>query len=98
MENPRPEKVAIVSEVRERLQNCDAALITEYRGMTMTSSAQPSQSSCGRSGSEFKVYKNTLVRFAARDAGIEGADDTAHRSNRDRVRERRRCRCGESTA
>ena len=33
MENPRPDKVAVVDEVRERLDSTSAALLTEYRGL-----------------------------------------------------------------
>ena len=33
MENPRPEKVAVVDEVKERLGNASAAILTEYRGL-----------------------------------------------------------------
>ncbi len=36
MENPRPEKVAVVEEVRERLDSTSAALLTEYRGLDVT--------------------------------------------------------------
>ena len=36
MENPRPEKVAVVDEVRERLDATSAALLTEYRGLDVT--------------------------------------------------------------
>ena len=32
------------------------------------------------------MYKNTLVRFAAREAGVEALEDHAHRSDGDRVR------------
>lgn len=35
MENPRPEKVAVVTEVRERLSGASAALLTEYRGLNV---------------------------------------------------------------
>ncbi len=35
MENPRPEKVAVVDEVRERLDGAQAAILTEYRGLTV---------------------------------------------------------------
>jgi large subunit ribosomal protein L10 len=35
MENPRPEKVAVVTEVRERFEAADAALLTEYRGLNV---------------------------------------------------------------
>ena len=33
MEEPRPEKVAIVAEVQERFEAADAAILTEYRGL-----------------------------------------------------------------
>ena len=40
MENPRPEKVAVVDEVRERLStSASAALLTEYRGLDVTAIA-----------------------------------------------------------
>ena len=36
MENPRPEKVAVVDEVRERFTSSSAALLTEYRGLDVS--------------------------------------------------------------
>ena len=33
MDNPRPEKVAVVTEVRERFDRAGAAILTEYRGL-----------------------------------------------------------------
>ena len=36
MENPRPEKVAVVDEVKERLDSTSATLLTEYRGLDVT--------------------------------------------------------------
>ena len=35
MENPRPEKVAVVDEVRGKFADSDAVLFTEYRGLTV---------------------------------------------------------------
>ena len=35
MDNPRADKVAVVDEVRERLADCQAAVLTEYRGLTV---------------------------------------------------------------
>ena len=35
MENPRPEKVAVVEEVKDKFQTADAVIITEYRGLTV---------------------------------------------------------------
>lgn len=73
MENPRQEKVAVVAEIREKLAACDAAIITEYRGMSVAALAQLRRT-LRQSGAEYKVYKNTLARFAAREAGIEALE------------------------
>ena len=73
MENPRPEKVAVVDEVREKLAGSDAAVLTEYRGLNVPQMAALRES-LRESGGELKVYKNTLVRFAARDLGLEIED------------------------
>jgi len=70
MENPRPEKVAVVEEVRERLDSTSAALLTEYRGLDVTAMGDLRRA-LREAGGEYKIYKNTLVRFAARDLGLE---------------------------
>ena len=70
MENPRPEKVAVVEEVRAKLEAADAAVLTEYRGLDVSATAELRRA-LREAGGEYKVYKNTLVRFAARDLGLE---------------------------
>ena len=70
MENPRPEKVAVVDEVKDRLGSASAALLTEYRGLSVGQLAQLRRQ-LREAGGEMKVYKNTLVRFAARDLGLD---------------------------
>ena len=70
MENPRPEKVAVVEEVRAKLEAADAAVLTEYRGLNVSATAELRRA-LSAVGGEYKVYKNTLVRFAARDLGLE---------------------------
>ncbi len=70
MENPRSEKVAVVTEVRERFEAADAALLTEYRGLNVKALAELRRQ-LRPAGGEYKVYKNTLVRFAARDLGAD---------------------------
>jgi large subunit ribosomal protein L10 len=62
MEKPRPEKVAVVEEVRERFASADATVITEYRGLTVTQLAEL-RKALGALG-DYKIYKNTLVRLA----------------------------------
>ena len=73
MENPRPEKVAVVDEVRERLDATSATILAEYRGLDVAKMAEL-RSALRDAGGDFKVYKNTLVRFAARDLGLEIED------------------------
>jgi len=73
MENPRPDKVAVVEEVRERLDATSAALLTEYRGLDVAAISDLRRA-LREAGGEYKIYKNTLVRFAARDLGLELED------------------------
>lgn len=73
MENPRPEKVAVVEEVREKFAGADAVLFTEYRGLTV-GDLQELRSSLRQGGGEYKVYKNTLVRRATSDLDVELGD------------------------
>ena len=69
MDNPRPEKVAIVEEVKGRLETADAVMVTEYRGLTVEEISQL-RINLRPAGGNYKVYKNTLVRRAA-----EGLDE-----------------------
>ena len=63
MDNPRPEKVAVVEEVRARLSDADGALLTEYRGLTVAELARLREA-LAKVGGDYRVYKNTLVRLA----------------------------------
>ena len=70
MDNPRDEKVAVVTEVREKLSAAEAAVLTEYRGLDVAAIGALRRA-LREVGGEYKIYKNTLVRFAARDLGLE---------------------------
>jgi large subunit ribosomal protein L10 len=63
MDNPRAEKVAVVNEVRDRLDASDAAVLTEYRGLTVAELAELRRELVA-AGGDYKIYKNTLVRLA----------------------------------
>ena len=67
---PRPEKAALVAEVRDRLAASDAALLTEYRGLNV-----PEMAALRRSlravGGEYTIYKNTMVRLAVAELGLD---------------------------
>lgn len=64
MDNARPEKVAVVEEVRSRLSDSDAVLVTEYRGLKVKD-LEVLRRSLAPLGGEYRIYKNTLVRIAA---------------------------------
>lgn len=70
MGDPRPEKVAVVDEVKQKLAEADGAMLTEYRGLDVAALAELRRA-LRDAGGEYKIYKNTLVRLAARDAGLE---------------------------
>ena len=74
MEEPRAEKVAVVTEVKERLDRADAALLTEYRGLNVAAMAELRRA-LRAAGGDYKIYKNTLARLGARSAGIDTLDD-----------------------
>jgi large subunit ribosomal protein L10 len=67
---PRPEKVAVVDEIRTKLAEADAAMLTEYRGLTVPELADLRAALRG-SGTEYKVFKNTLARRAVADSGLD---------------------------
>ncbi len=69
MDNPRQEKVAVVEEITAKLNASDAVIITEYRGMSVGQLAALRRQ-LRPAGGEYKVYKNTLARFAAQNAGV----------------------------
>jgi large subunit ribosomal protein L10 len=70
MENPRAEKVAVVEEVRGKFTAASAAVLTEYRGLNVAAISQLRRQ-LRAAGGEYKIYKNTLVRFATHDLGLE---------------------------
>jgi len=70
---PRAEKVAVVEEVRTRLSAAGAAILTEYRGLKVAE-LEVLRRSLREAGGEYKIYKNTLVRFATRELGLDGVE------------------------
>lgn len=65
----RPEKVATVEEIKEKLEGARAAVLTEYRGLKVSELADL-RASLRAAEAEYKVYKNTLARRAAEEAGF----------------------------
>jgi large subunit ribosomal protein L10 len=70
VDNPRAEKAAVVTEVGERFDAAEAALLTEYRGLDVGALAEL-RGALRQAGGTYKIYKNTLVRIAARERGLD---------------------------
>ena len=70
MEDPRSDKVAVVDEVRTKFDQADGVVLTEYSRLNVPAMAEL-RKALREAGGEYKIYKNTLARLAARDAGLE---------------------------
>ncbi len=68
----RPDKVATVDEIANRFRGATASVVTEYRGLTMAQ-LTTLRRALGPDAT-YRVAKNTLVKRAAEDAGVEGLD------------------------
>ncbi|ROO91182.1 LSU ribosomal protein L10P [Actinocorallia herbida] len=68
----RADKSTVVAELKEDFSSSSAAVLTEYRGLTVAQ-LKELRRSLGDT-TKFSVVKNTLTKIAAKDAGIEGLD------------------------
>lgn len=67
----RPEKTKQVEELRHRLKQAAAAILTDFRGLNVAEISQL-RSKLREAGAEYKVVKNTLLERAAESLGIKG--------------------------
>ena len=65
----RPDKAAAVAELTEAFRDSSAAVLTEYRGLTVAQLKELRRSLAGNA--TYAVVKNTLTKIAAREAGID---------------------------
>jgi large subunit ribosomal protein L10 len=65
----RADKAAAVAEIADEFRNSSAAVLTEYRGLTVAQ-LQELRRSLGENA-HYAVVKNTLTKLAATDAGYE---------------------------
>jgi large subunit ribosomal protein L10 len=69
----RPDKTSAVAELAEDFRTANATVLTEYRGLSVTSMKELRRAL--GSTTKYSVVKNTLTKIAAKDAGVEIADD-----------------------
>jgi large subunit ribosomal protein L10 len=67
------EKSAAVAEIADQFRDSSAAVLTEYRGLTVSQLTELRRAM--GSSAKYAVVKNTLTKIAAKDAGITGLDD-----------------------
>jgi len=69
----RNPKSTAVQEISEEFRSSTAAVLTEYRGLTVAQLKELRRSLGGNA--TYAVVKNTLTKIAAKDAGVEGLAD-----------------------
>ena len=69
----KADKATAVADIAEKFKESTATVVTEYRGLTVTNLAELRRSL--GAGTTYTVAKNTLVKRAAADAGVEGLDE-----------------------
>jgi large subunit ribosomal protein L10 len=68
----RPDKAAAVAELTERFESSSAAVLTEYRGLTVAQLTKLRQAISEHA--TYAVVKNTLTDIAAKEAGVTAFD------------------------
>ncbi|GIW13703.1 MAG: 50S ribosomal protein L10 [Tepidiforma sp.] len=65
---PTPRKVAMLAEVKDRMERASVAVSADYRGLTVAQITELRRA-LRPTGAEVKVVKNTLAAMAAKEAG-----------------------------
>ena len=63
-------KKGVVEEIKEKIEASQSAVLVDYRGLTVEETTEL-RKKFREAGVEYKVYKNSLMRFAFKDAGME---------------------------
>ena len=69
----KADKATAVADIAEKFKESTATVVTEYRGLTVAHLAELRRSL--GDGTTYTVAKNTLVKRAASEAGVDGLDD-----------------------
>ena len=63
-------KKGIVEEIKEKVDKAQSVVLVDYRGLKVDE-LNELRSKCREAGVDYKVYKNTLMRFAFKESGFE---------------------------
>ena len=68
------EKQTIVAELTEKLKGAASGVLVDYKGITVAEDTAL-RAECRENDVDYAVIKNTLLRFAANNSGLEAMDD-----------------------
>lgn len=71
---PKPEKVTAVAEMKKMFEEADSFFVTDYQGLNVAH-VTTLRADLRKNGVKFLVAKNTLLKLAAAEAGVEGIDE-----------------------
>ena len=71
------EKQAVVEQLTEKIRNATTGIIVDYRGITVAEDTALRRE-CRENDVEYAVIKNTLLRFALNNTGLQDLDDLLH--------------------
>lgn len=71
--NVLSEKQAIVAQLTEKLQSATSGVLVDYKGITVAEDATL-RNELRKNDVDYSVIKNTLIRFASKNAGLDGLD------------------------
>ncbi|MGI6552702.1 MAG: 50S ribosomal protein L10 [Clostridia bacterium] len=74
MSKQRERKQQIVNEIKEKLDNSSAVIVTDYRGLNVSQMTKL-RAELRNAGIEYKVLKNTLTSLAARELDLADLDN-----------------------
>lgn len=64
------QKKQVVGDIAEKLRNAKSVVLVEYKGLSVEKATEL-RNKCREAGVEYKVYKNTLMRFAFEELGYK---------------------------
>ena len=68
------QKQATVAELKDKLQNAVTGVLVDYSGITVADDTAL-RAKLREAGADYSVVKNTLTRFAAKEAGLDELSD-----------------------
>ena len=67
-------KQAVVAQLKEQLESAKGVVLTSYKGLTVAQDTERRRE-LREAGVSYHVVKNTMLRIAAKEAGIEGIEE-----------------------